>query len=490
MKKKNKKVIVVGLDGASWNVLEPLIKEGKLPTFERLLQEGSYGPLKSILPPVSLPAWKCYSTGKNPGKLGVYNLLILDFKKRKLSAPTSHDFKSQEIWDYIGEQGYTSCVYNMFATHPAKEIRGCLISDIPNERGFYPKELKEEIDERFGYLYVEPKFTTEREDTYSKVLEGFKRDFDVLMYLLDKYDPGFAHISISHTDGIQHFFWEDMERDDSKYGKNIEKAWIDIDRLLANLLNYLRKRYGDNYYLFIISDHGFEGVKYRFNIGDWLVRKGYLKLNKTGKWLRLSLSLRSQTRVIYSVVDMITNFIRAVLGKREQRWGVQGMLVTASVYERSIDWDRSTVIPLTGECLYINKRAISSSENLIPKLMDEITSIGSPEGNLVVKQIINGKELYRRDSAPDIIILPQNVNIYNAPLAKLSWSKPSRDKWTGKHALYGTLIVYGPDIEEGREITGATLYDIAPTILHILGVPVPEDMDGRVLQEIFKFEEA
>jgi predicted AlkP superfamily phosphohydrolase/phosphomutase len=180
-KENRNRVVVVGLDGASWNILNPLIGNGKLPTIEKILREGSYGSLKSILPPVSVPAWKCYSTGKNPGKLGVYDMLVFDFEHKKLRVPSSYYFKSKEIWDHVGNQGDISCVLGMFATHPAREIHGCMISDMPNERGFYPKELKEELEERFGYLYVEPKFTTEREDTYFKVLEGFEREFDVLI---------------------------------------------------------------------------------------------------------------------------------------------------------------------------------------------------------------------------------------------------------------------------------------------------------------------
>jgi predicted AlkP superfamily phosphohydrolase/phosphomutase len=256
--------------------------------------------------------------------------------------------------------------------------------------------------------------------------------------------------------------------------------------LLSKLLDFLRKKYGNNFYLFIISDHGFEGVKYRFNIGDWLVRKGYLKLTKAGRLLRIFFPFRRQIDVVYSAIEIVANFMWRFIGKRERRKSILEMLVTSSIYERSIDWDNSAVIPLTGECLYVNRRLGSLPGNFVSELMGEIASIKTPEGNLMAKQIENGKALYGSESAPDIIILPQNVNIYNAPLIRLSWSEPSLDKWTGKHTLYGILTIYGPDVNKGQEIIGATLYDIAPTILHMLGVPIPEDLDGKVLSEILK----
>ncbi|MFH0846707.1 MAG: alkaline phosphatase family protein [Chloroflexota bacterium] len=476
---ERKKVVVLGLDGASWNILNPLIGEGKLPTFKKLLQEGSYGDLRSIMPPVSVPAWKCYSTGKNPGKLGVYNLLSLDLKNRKLTAPSSRDFKEKEIWDYLADEGSTSCVYNMFATHPAKEMKGCLISDIPNERGYYPKELQKEIESRFGSLYIEPNFIMDREETYAKSLWGMRRDFEVIMYLMEKYNPDFTHLSIPYTDGIQHFFWGDMETKNGRFAQNIEKAWVELDEIVANFCDFLQKKYADNFYLFVMSDHGFEGVKHRFNIGDWLVRKRYLVLNKKGKFLRFSFFLRKQMSVVYSAVETINSFLRGFVGKKEQRRGVQGMLVTAAVYEKTIDWNKSAVIPLTGECLYVNKK--TAGAGFTEKLIDELRGLKSPEDNPLVVEIVNGKEFYSNNSAPDVLILPRNIEIYNAPLMRISWSQPDPTRWTGKHSLQGVLIMRGPGIKKGHQIKSATLYDIAPTVLHLMGISLP-DSDGNVLE--------
>ncbi len=134
----------------------------------------------------------------------------------------------------------------MFATHPAKKIEGYLISDIPNERGFYPKELKTEIDKKFGPLYVEPRFATDRGGSYKESIAGMKRDFALLEHLVDRYNPDFVHMSISCTDGIQHFFWGDMIRADSKYSSFIENAWIEVDKLMNSLLLFYKSQLNIN----------------------------------------------------------------------------------------------------------------------------------------------------------------------------------------------------------------------------------------------------
>ena len=260
MTAKNR-VIVLGIDGASWNIIEPLVAAGKLPAFEKLLKSGAHGKLQSIIPPISVPAWKCYSTGKNPGKLGIFDFLKLDFDKRKFTVVGSNHFKEPDIWDYAGEAGLTSCVYNMFSTHPAKALKGCLISDFANERGYYPAALKEEIEQKFGSLIRGVNFQQDKAGSFKSALDEIKLNFKVLEYLIDRDDPDFTHISISRTDTIQHFMWGDNAAKDGDFGESIEKCWITLDGLVAKFLDFLDKEHAGGYYVFVISDHGFEAVQ-------------------------------------------------------------------------------------------------------------------------------------------------------------------------------------------------------------------------------------
>jgi len=481
------KVFVLGLDGASWNVLKPLIEKGKLPTFKKLIESGSYGKLESITPPISVPAWKCYSTGRDPSKLGVYSFLMLDLENYTYKVAKSTDFRGLDIWDVLGEYGKISVVYKMFSTYPAKKIKGCIVSEYPEmENGIYPKELREELKEKFGSIFTDIAFTTDRVDTYAKVVEEMKKDFKVIKYLVDKYNPDFVHFTVAHTDGIQHFFWRDMLNGKSRYADYIEKAWIVIDKLVGELLNYLNKRNGEKWYLLIISDHGFTEVKYRFNIANWLIKRGYLKLTPKGKLLRMISRFLTLERA-YSLVESVIKFSNSVLKIKKIKWGVQHNLA-ANISEQVIDFDRSTVIPLEGQILYLNNKNFKSRsgrEAFVKKLIKELSEIKRPDGEPLFRAIYDGKKFYSNDSAPDILLVANEVYLYTMPLINELWAIPPENKWTGMHDLYGVFIACGEEISGNNKIN-ARIVDIFPTILHIFGIPIPKGISGKVLEEIFK----
>ena len=147
------KVLVLGFDGGSWNILNGMLKNNNLKNFKKLIDNGCYGSLESTIPPATYPGWKCYSTGKNPGKLGVYGFLRLDMENKKIIPNDSTSFKSKEIWDYLSSKNISVGVINMPTTSPPKKVNGFMISHslIDTKRYTYPKELEDEIVEKFNY---------------------------------------------------------------------------------------------------------------------------------------------------------------------------------------------------------------------------------------------------------------------------------------------------------------------------------------------------
>ncbi|MGQ4914354.1 MAG: alkaline phosphatase family protein [Candidatus Asgardarchaeia archaeon] len=482
-------VIVIGLDGASWNILSPLIEQGKLPFFKEILMKSAYGPLESIKPPMSVPAWKCYSTGKDPSDLGVYTFIKLDLKANRYDVVNSMDFDDRDIWDYLGLYGYTSCVYKMFSTHPTRKIHGIMISDLPiNTKGFYPRQLKSEIEKRFGSLWIDFEYTTNREKTYYNALEGTKKDFEVMKYILKKYSPNFVHISIYHTDGIQHFFWKDMTDGKNKYSKFIENAWITITEYIEDFIGYLKELYKDDFYLFFISDHGFTSVNYRFNMGKWLLERKYITLKPIGKLYGFIQKFLSVDR-LYKLIEL---FLKVATKLRIKRftWGIQFQLASATL-GKVIDFKRSKIIPLEGSILYVNRahfRTRKERDLFVSKVIEELKSIRTPDGSKLAKDVIDGHKLYKNKKrhVPDILIVPNSVDLNNSVLTKYLWSKPPENKWTGMHDLYGIIIVKGPNIKKQYKLDNVRIIDVAPTILHIFGIPKPTSMRGRVIEEIFE----
>ena len=182
------KVIVIGLDGADWKVLKPLIETNELPFLRKLLTNGAYGSLESIYPPLSVPAWRCYSSGKYPSKIGVFSFMKFDRRSKKFKVVNSKDFRTLDIWDYLGIYGYKVCVYKMFSTHPAKKVNGIMISDLPiYKNAFYPTYLKRELETKFGKLMFDIAFTTDRVKTYRGVLKEIAKDIQILLYLINPF---------------------------------------------------------------------------------------------------------------------------------------------------------------------------------------------------------------------------------------------------------------------------------------------------------------
>jgi predicted AlkP superfamily phosphohydrolase/phosphomutase len=160
MDKQSTKTLALGLDGATWDILLPLIEEGKLPAFKKLLGEGVYGDLQSVIPPVTCPAWKCYSTGKNPGKLGVFWWVDVNKESGKIVMPNAYSFKSRDLWDYLGDKGFKVGIINMPTTYPPKKVNGFMVSGfgMPMDKKFdfqqpytYPNELQEELEAKYDY---------------------------------------------------------------------------------------------------------------------------------------------------------------------------------------------------------------------------------------------------------------------------------------------------------------------------------------------------
>ena len=155
--------LVIGIDGACWPLISELIDSGKLPNLKKLRENGVWGDMKSCIPPITCPAWKCYSTGKNPGKLGVFWWEYLDIKNKKSIIPNSRSFDSKEVWDYLNDKGYKTGIIGMPTTFPPNKVNGFMISGAPGA-------------ENKGYTYPDT-------DENGKFLMPLAEDFRNILFL-------------------------------------------------------------------------------------------------------------------------------------------------------------------------------------------------------------------------------------------------------------------------------------------------------------------
>lgn len=483
------KVCVVGLDGGTWNVIKPLME--KLPTFKKLIENGAWGELESTHPFFTSPAWKSYSTGKNPGKLGAYAWFNLDLKNKKMKLNLSTSFKGKEIWDYLGREGYHCVVINMPQTYPPKRINGVMISGFP---GFdsgdytYPKELRKELIRKFDYrISPNDELLLNKNKVLRESIELIKKRFMVAKYLWKTEKPNFLNLTIFYIDKLQHFFWNRKDI--------IEKIWKVIDEELTYLLNHI----GEESYLFIISDHGFTDLKgvFRFNI--WLRQKGYLHLKsepfKQNSLFRLLWYLGFKRERVEKLIKSLRLYglLRKIFSE-DTLIRIQHQLLSSDLkvdigwVVSHLDWSKTKAILAAENCLYINMPKDRTEYNVFrEKLIEEIRSLRDPRNNeKVVVDVKKREDIYSGeflDLAPDLILIPnEGYRIYDG-FSQSTWEFTTAP-WSGYHKLHGIFLAHGPKIRKG-ERTKVRIYDIAPTILHLFHIPPVREMDGRVLKQIF-----
>ncbi|ASJ05567.1 alkaline phosphatase family protein [Thermococcus barossii] len=483
------KVVIIGLDGATWDVILPFVDEGKLPTFKKLLKEGSWGILRSTLPPVTVPAWPSFATGKNPAKLGVYNFLIVDNKTGKVRVVRSTDVKSKKIWDYLGFYGKTSIVLNHPVTYPPEKIKGIIVSGMltpPDARDYtYPSEVAEELG-TLGYI-IEPNPEVVRtkwdtEEFMSELIRTIKKRTNTVIYLMQNYSWDFFFVLFRATDVVQHKQFQNKEK--------LLRVYSEIDKSLDAILQTIP----ENTVLVLMSDHGFCELRRYFNITKWLYEMGYIKIRKKeahGEGSKIFMKTRiTQTSILGILrklhLDWIRKYIPVV---------IKSKLPASSV---EIDLKESFVYPgilLTGASQYlsINREKVRDEteyEKLRDELILKLSSLKDPKtGESVIEAIYKKEDVYSGPylhEAPDIIFLLKRGYGLTTFLDLTAPMFEDVNSPFGTHHLNGIVLFWGKGIKKGYGLRqGAEITDIAPTVLHIFGFPIPRDMDGRVLLQVF-----
>lgn len=487
-----RKVFVLGLDGATFDLLKPLIAKGLLPNLKKLMEKGTHGPLKSSIPPVTYPAWKCYSTGKNPGKLGAATWFLFDKAQRKVSLVNSSTVSVPEIWDIIGRFNLKSIVMNMPLTYPPKKINGVMVSgfDTPDSVCFsYPQEIMKELSENLGdykpwynlrYVFL----TKDPLTTFKKTIQN---RFSAMEYLYKNKEWDFFHGTIFLCDVVQHFFWTDMN--------SLSEIWTAIDQGIGRLLRDIQNM--NNTTVFLISDHGFGKVESILHFDRWLIEEGYSKT----KGLFRNLFRQTKTKidsVIYSMFKFLYSFGFDSNNKVLFNIVFKMLIWSAKLFGRKspvyLEWKKLKAYALMDSVcaqIYINDdqaNTASERENFKKELQSRLKNTVD-----IPLRVFDKHELYKGNHLrhyPSIMILPESYkhlirDTHFVDESAFSAKQGKYISWSGTHRENGIFIAIGPAIKANKLIHEANILDLAPTILHILGVPIPRDMDGKVLKNIF-----
>jgi predicted AlkP superfamily phosphohydrolase/phosphomutase len=473
------RTIVVGLDGASWRLVEPWIEEGELPALERLRTSGSWATNKSCHPPVTFPNWKCYSSGKNPGKFGVYWFERIDLATPEIEVMDGDDFKTAELWDYFNDAGYSTGIVNMPTMYPPRKIDGPIICGGPDAiDGEYrsigsgyttPPELEKRLESEFDYqVHPEPLISsnTEQGEEVDAILDLLELRFEVALELLESEDLDFIHVTLFYLNVLQHFFWDE---------EPTFRAWKLIDSYLKQIDKL------DDINVVIMSDHGCAPTDTEFYINEWLAENGYLTKNKTIEDYFGLIGLNRENALSVAKRLHLVGFLSKVIPERVQQLVPQSAGVKRQRKLEKIDLSQTAALASGQGPVYLNP--MFDVENVRKEIIEELRTVSDSNGNPLFEGVYESESVYSGsylDIGPDIVIESRPGVVVNDGIGGgETQAKPQR--WKAENSMHGIFVADGPDFEAQGHLDEISIIDIMPTLLSAQGLAIPTDVDGEVL---------
>ncbi len=493
------RLLVIGLDGATFDLMAPMAALGWTPHLQRALQQGAHGVLRSTVPPLTAPAWGSFLTGVNPGKHGVYSF------QRRQPGTMAREFidgralRGPRLWHWLAEHGLATACVNMPISYPPEPMPagGLMVTGMltPSTDDPFtdPPELADEL-RAMGYICDIRIKLHERDVASAAGVTGVARDLhqallrrEQALFKLLAERPTAAFVVVFETaDRLQHYAWRAIEELLAAGGPPahtalhaaVETCYRELDRVVGRLL---AQAVGPETHIFFVSDHGFGPLRSRFHVDAWLAQQGWLH------YVPGKATLRQRLR---GPVQRSKRLLPRWLLRRGRQALAAGQL---------IDWSRTQLYSGRSmeHAVYVNLKGRepwgvvepADYDRLRDAVANALLAVRDPaNGQPVVQTVYRREDLYHGpyvDEAPDLLFtLAPGYEPSSEPLAHGVFSD-ARAEGAGIHQPDGIFLALGPGILPGASLPAHKIEDVLPTILYALGLPVPTALDGQVIEAAF-----
>ncbi|MBN1178116.1 MAG: alkaline phosphatase family protein [Anaerolineae bacterium] len=506
------RVLVIGIDGGTFDLLRPWAEQGYLPTLRRLMAEGATGLLESTLPPVTSPAWPTFSTGKNPGKHGVFDFIRPTGGEFELVNSTS--IKAPTLWRILSEAGRRVGVINVPITYPPAPVNGFLIGGMLSPKGShhtYPDDLLAAYEPELGPYRISPAVQYKRgneEAFIDDLIDLVEQRGKYGLRLMQAHTPDFMMLHFQASDVLQHALWKFVDPahplHDPQQAAHIVPRMRQVFEHIDHYVGRMTELAGDDATVIIMSDHGFGSLHWVVNLNLLFLDAGLLHLKKNA-FTRVRAGLFRAGLTPASVWHLIER-----VGLQNYVWLVskstRNKVVSKFLSFDDVDWSRTQAYSMghVGQ-VYINLKGRephgvvergAEYEAVRQRVIEVLQTLRHPQtGAPLLERVILGEAAAHgpyAGSAPDLHIIMDGYRAIVFPLFAADGRLVTRQIRgdSGCHRAHGILVAHGPAVKPGYTIEGAHILDLAPTILHVMGLPVPEDMDGRALTAMLTSDRA
>ena len=482
------RTVLLGLDGATFTVLDPLMRDGNMPFLAEFVSTGVRGELQSVIPALTPPAWTSLTTGRSPGHHGIFDFFCKESPgSHHIRIATARDVHAETIWTLVDRHGLRTTALNFPLMFPPPRVRGCVVPGWMPWRqmrlGCHPPELFDRLRRLDGFNARElamditpeakPVQGVRPEEYEEWVVAHVRRErqwASILRTLMQEEPCDLTAIVFDGVDRVQHLCWrylsppagERLSTDGERVRQRCLEYFRELDRLLADVVDLA----GAEATVVFASDHGFGPQTGTFFANAWLEQSGYLV------WADRNVPRASEPEAL----------------------GIEQLARHAYL----LDWEktRAYVPTPSSNGVHIVRRgpghprgvAEGEYEAFRQKLAAELQEATDPATGLrIVAQIWTRDEVFAGpygDLAPDLTLELADGGLVSILASDTPFM--SRSETSGTHRRNGVFMARGPGMERGVRLSGVSILDVPAVLLHALGLEIPAEMEGKVPEGVFE----